>query len=119
MGYLALLKVFKSKWTWGAIIVLSLGLFMYHYGNLRENISEAYARVNNLVVALETSNESIKRMESELERIDTYIQSRDSGRINVKKEFEQIRSELLSEVQSNRKLQECWDVPIENPAKHQ
>lgn len=111
------LKILKSKWLWAAIITVTLFLFVYHYGNIRENLSEAYARVNNLVVALETSNQSIKRMEDELERIDQYIQQREQERSDIEDEFDQIRSELQAEIQSNQRLQECWDVPIENPSK--
>lgn len=117
MPWLLFLKpIIKSKFFWITLTVVALGMFTWHYGNLRENVTEAYARVNNLVVALETSNESVIRMEQELDKIDSYIQSRDSERLDIEAQFNVIRKELLSEVESNKQLQECWNVPINNPA---
>lgn len=112
MPYIALLKVFKSKWTWIAIVTMSLLAFIWHYGGLKEDLANAYARVSSLVQALETSNESIARMERELARIDGYILERESERKDIQKEFENIRNEFERERQRNEAFNMCWDVPF-------
>lgn len=113
MIWLNLIKTLsKSKLFWVAIIVVSLGLFMWHYGGLYEKLGSAYATVTNLTNALETTNKSIQELQKEIDRIDEYVQVRKENREAIHQELNSLKQELLKERNQNESLQECWDVDL-------
>ena len=114
MNWLSLLglgkSLFKSKWFLIALIVGVIGWFTWSYSGLKESLAEAYANLQGVTKALETTNESIDKLRSEMERIDTYTLERQESRESIRAELNSLREELRKERESNEELSQCWDV---------
>lgn len=100
----------KSKWLWITIIVSSLIGFTYHYGNLKENLANAYNSVTSITTALQTANESMQRLEKQMEILDQKLIERQELRDDVIDEYNKQLQYLTQERKSNVSLDKCWDV---------
>lgn len=108
----AILKVFKSKWTWVGVGLLSLVLFIWHYGSLRDDLASAYSELRDVRNALKTTSESLETYKDEVRRQEMVLVEREESRRQLDQQAQQLRNELRKERESNEKLEECWDVPL-------
>lgn len=100
----------KSKWFWIFITVSTLIGFTYHYGGLKEELAEAYSTVTQITQTLETANESITKLQDQMQKMDVLIKERDQQRLEIEKQYQNNIDKLLEERSKNVSLSECWDV---------
>lgn len=100
----------KSKWFWAAIIVCVIAFYVSRYTGLIQDVERAYAQVSSLSKSLETTNESIDLLRSEMQRIDEYTLERQQSREDIRKELENTRKELERAREKNEELAQCWSV---------
>jgi len=113
LGVLGIGKsLLKSKFFWVAIIFIIISVYVWKYTSLTKDLQSAYADLQGLSSALETTNKSLDNLQSELKRVDKFTQQREEGRDSVRAEIEQLREQLRKERENNERLQECYSVPL-------
>jgi hypothetical protein len=104
------LSLLKSKWVWVAIVVGVIGWFVLSYSNIKGDLASAYANLQGLTNALETTNESIDLLRSEMERIDRFVVERNESREQLLEQLADTKKQLEEERKNNEDLDRCWDV---------
>lgn len=104
------LSLLKSKWVWIAVVVGVIGWFVLSYSNIKGDLASAYANLQGLANALETTNESIDKLRSEMKRVDRFVVERNESREELLKQLEYAKKQLEEERKKNEDLDICWDV---------
>ena len=115
IGWLSVGKsLLKSKWVWIAIVVGVIGWFILSYSNIKGDLASAYANLQGLSQSLETTNKSIDKLRSEMDRIDRFVVERNESREQLIKQLADTKKQLEEERKNNEDLDQCWNVPHGN-----
>jgi hypothetical protein len=115
IGWLSVGKsLLKSKWFWAALIVGVVGWFILSYSNIKGDLASAYANLQGLSQSLETTNKSIDKLRSEMERVDRFVVERNESREELLKQLADTKKQLEEERKNNEDLDQCWNVPHGN-----